>query len=124
MKPSYLSRILSGESNLTLKTIARLEIALDKEIITITKGTEYSLEPSVSVWMAQESSIHEHSGFAVFGSAGDPLSGSAFEELTGAVSVNVGIEMKIERKQEEEEREGLLPILQSQHAFPLEMPLA
>lgn len=33
MKPSFLSRILAGESNLTLKTIARFEVALGSAIV-------------------------------------------------------------------------------------------
>lgn len=123
-KPSYLSRVLAGDSNLTLKTIARLEIVLGEEIITTPKGTEYGLESAASVWIAEESSIHERPGYAAFTIAGDPLTGPALVDLTGAVSVNVGMEMKLEGEPEKEERGGYLPIIQYQHDFPHEMPLA
>ena len=36
IKPSFISRVLSAEANLTLQTITKLELALDYEIIAIS----------------------------------------------------------------------------------------
>ncbi len=41
MKPSQLSKILSGGGNLTLKTIARMEAALDADILILPVPIEY-----------------------------------------------------------------------------------
>lgn len=38
MKPSMLSRILAGNVNLTLKTITKIEAALETDIISITRS--------------------------------------------------------------------------------------
>ncbi len=38
MKPSMLSRILAGNANLTLKTITKIEAALETDIISITQS--------------------------------------------------------------------------------------
>lgn len=38
MKPSMLSRILAGNANLTLKTITKIEAALETDIISITRS--------------------------------------------------------------------------------------
>ena len=53
-KESYVSRVLSGETNLTLKTICRLEATIGKPIIT----TPNQLVPeSVTIAMKPEEMI-------------------------------------------------------------------
>jgi transcriptional regulator with XRE-family HTH domain len=39
IKPSFISRVLSAEANLTLQTITKLELALDYELIQISNST-------------------------------------------------------------------------------------
>lgn len=47
-KPSYLSRVLAADANLTLKTIAKLEAALGKDLITTPMSFEEGYSESTS----------------------------------------------------------------------------
>lgn len=40
VKPQYVSRVVKGQANLTLDTIAKLERALDETIVTISDPTD------------------------------------------------------------------------------------
>lgn len=49
MKPSQLSRYMNGEANINLETIARIELALDEQIISIRKSSRQENVRTVTV---------------------------------------------------------------------------
>jgi transcriptional regulator with XRE-family HTH domain len=53
-KESYISRILSGDANPTLKTIAELEVALGKDVIAFTFEKKIAKEEPTATMVVGE----------------------------------------------------------------------
>jgi transcriptional regulator with XRE-family HTH domain len=59
MKPAQLNRYINGEANLTLETIAKLEIGIGHKIINIRKPLTYG-EGVVQTWQIERSNNNDN----------------------------------------------------------------
>jgi transcriptional regulator with XRE-family HTH domain len=66
MKPSQLNRYMNGEANLNLETIARIELALDEQIISIRKSPRKEDTRSFTVQVEQRNLESRDDGFKLY----------------------------------------------------------
>lgn len=79
---SYLSRVLSGRQNLTLKTVARFEAAVGGHVLTVYKSRAQQSEKTEFVWKRPVETIKR--------STSDPVSRSAEKVVANWGVVDVG----------------------------------
>lgn len=57
LKESYISRVMAGNSNLTLSTITKIEAFLNKDLVVIPKYYDKIINKEISMTQSQEISI-------------------------------------------------------------------